>query len=354
MTHSTHEYSTALPINNKECGDFSTMPTYPGISSEAFRHPLDRQAEQALRSVPGFNLVARKFVEFVYERPQFVYLMGNSIQVGPRQYANLYHLFRECVRDLDIQPEPTLFVSQSPTVNASAMGEEHPSIVLNTALLDLLGEAELRSVIAHELGHIKCGHTTLNQMARWAILVVSGLAGMTFGLTSLVSTGLILAFFEWLRKAELSADRAALLAMDDLNPVLHCMMKMAGGSSKYAREISLEEFIRQSERYQNLDQDALNQVYKFLLYNNFSDGVFLTHPFTVERVHYLREWYASDEYRQMRSGNYPHAGAEGAVDVSSAAPSEQPAEADAEVDSLRRQIEALQQEIDRVKQSKNP
>jgi Zn-dependent protease with chaperone function len=329
------------------------MPTYPGISSEAFRHPLDRQAEQALRSVPGFNLVARKFVEFVYERPQYVYLMGNSIQVGPRQYANLYHLFRECTRDLDIQPEPMLFVSQSPTVNASAMGEEHPSIVLNTALLDLLSEAELRSVIAHELGHIKCGHTTLNQMARWAILVVSGLAGMTFGLTSLVSTGLILAFFEWLRKAELSADRAALLAMDDTNPVLHSMMKMAGGSSKYIHEISLEEFIRQSERYQNLDQDALNQVYKFLLYNNFSDGVFLTHPFTVERVHYLREWYASDEYHQMRSGNYPHAGAEGAVDVSPT-PSEQPAEANAEADALRRQIEALQQEIDRIKQSKSP
>jgi len=34
------------------------MPTYPGISSEAFRHPLDRQAEEALRSVPGFDMIA--------------------------------------------------------------------------------------------------------------------------------------------------------------------------------------------------------------------------------------------------------------------------------------------------------
>ena len=89
------------------------MPTYTGISSEAFRHPLDRQAELALRSVPGFDLIASKFVEFVYERPQYVYLMGNSIQVGPRQYASIYHLFRECVRDLDVFPEPTLFVSLS-------------------------------------------------------------------------------------------------------------------------------------------------------------------------------------------------------------------------------------------------
>ena len=41
------------------------MATYPGISSDAFKHPLDQQAEQALRSVPGFDLVSRKFVEFL-------------------------------------------------------------------------------------------------------------------------------------------------------------------------------------------------------------------------------------------------------------------------------------------------
>ncbi|MCY7278866.1 MAG: M48 family metallopeptidase, partial [Phormidesmis sp. CAN_BIN44] len=221
------------------------MPTYPGISSEAFRHPLDRQAEQALRSIPGFDVVARKFVEFIYERPRFVYLMGNSIQVGPRQYASVYQIFRECLRSLDIQSEPTLFVSQAPLVNAYALGQERPCVVLNTGLLDLLSDLELRSVIAHELGHLKCGHTTLTQMAMWVSTVISGLADMTFGLSSLISTGLLLGFYEWARKAELSADRAALLVMDDLNPVLHSMMRLAGGSSKYAHEVSLEEFARQ-------------------------------------------------------------------------------------------------------------
>ena len=324
------------------------MPTYPGISSEAFRHPLDRQAEATLRTVPGFDLAARKFVEFLSERPRFVYLMGNSIQVGPRQYASVYQMFRECLRDLDIHPEPDLFVAQNPIVNAFALGQERPSITLNTGLLDLLSEAELRSVIAHELGHIKCGHTTLIQMAMWATTVISGLAEMTFGLSQLITTGLLMAFYEWLRKAELSADRAALLVTDDLSPVLHTMMRMAGGSSRYSHELSLEEFSRQSERYQSLDQDGLNQVYKFFLYNNVSSGVFLTHPFTVERVHYLREWASSEEYRQIRLGNYTRAGAEGSVEV--------PAEASRATDrsqanDLRRQIEDLQREIDRLRRS---
>ena len=277
------------------------MPTYPGISSAAFRHPLDQQAEATLRSVPGFDMAARKFVEFLSERPRFVYLMGNSIQVGPRQYASVYQIFRECLRDLDIHPEPDLFVAQNPIVNAFALGQERPSITLNTGLLDLLSEAELRSVIAHELGHIKCGHTTLIQMAMWTTTVISGLAEMTFGLSQLITTGLLMAFYEWLRKAELSADRAALLVTDDLIPVMQAMMRMAGGSSRYAHELDLEEFSRQSDRYQALDQDGLNQVYKFFLYNNISSGVFLTHPFTVERVHFLREWSISEEYRQVRA-----------------------------------------------------
>ena len=317
------------------------MPTYTGISSEAFRHPLDREAENALRSVPGFDLIASKFVEFVYERPQYVYLMGNSIQVGPRQYASIYQIFRGCVRDLDILPEPTLFVSQNPQVNSYSLGKEQPLIILNTGLLDLLDETELKTVLAHELGHIKCGHPTLDQMAIWAMGIASMIGEVTFGLGNVVSSGLIYAFYEWRRKAELSADRAALLVMDDLNLVMETMMKLAGVSSKYAKECSLQEFIRQSEHYQDLDQDGLNQVYKFLLYNG-GQGVMLSHPFPVERLQYLQNWANSSEYRQIRAGNYKRTGAEGAVEVEVESPKNKSEE-------LRRQIQELQEEINRIK-----
>jgi Zn-dependent protease with chaperone function len=318
------------------------MPTYPGISSEAFRHPLDSQAEQALRSLPGFDLIARKFVEFVYERPQLVYLMGNSIQVGPRQYSTIYQIFRECVRDLDISGEPGLFIAQNAQVNSYALGQEHPYIVVNTGLLDLLNEAELRTVLAHELGHIKCGHTILIQMAMWAMNAASVIGELTFGLGNFVSQALIYAFFEWRRKAELSADRAALLVMDDLNPVMSSMMKLSGGSHKYAHECSLQEFIQQSEKYQALDDDGLNQVYKFLLYNG-GQGMMLSHPFPVERLHYLRSWAVSEEYQQIKKGNYQRS-TDGSVDVTSETP-------DHEAEKLRKEIEKLQAEINKMRKS---
>ncbi|MDB9452912.1 M48 family metallopeptidase [Dolichospermum circinale] len=316
------------------------MPTYTGISSAAFRHPLDTQAEQALRSLPGFDLIARKFVEFVYERPQLVYLMGNSIQVGPRQYSTIYQIFRECVRDLDISSEPTLFIAQDAQVNSYALGQDNPYIVVNTGLLELLNESELRTVLAHELGHIKCGHTILIQMAMWAMNAASVLGELTLGLGNFVSQALIYAFFEWRRKAELSADRAALLVMDDLNPVMSSMMKLSGGSNKYAHECSLQEFIQQSEKYQALDDDGLNQVYKFLIYNG-AQGMMLSHPFPVERLHYLRSWAVSEEYQEIKRGNYQRSPV-GAVDVT-------PAKSDNEVEKLRKEIERLQEEINKVK-----
>lgn len=320
------------------------MPTYPGISSEAFRHPLDRQAEQTLRSLPGFDLLAKSFVEYFYERPQNIYWLGNCIQAGVRQYSTLYGIFRESVRDLDVYPEPSLYVSQNPLANSHALGRDRPYIVVNTEVLELMDEAELRTIIAHELGHIKCDHTILIQMAIWAMGAASMLGEFTLGLGNIISSGLIVAFYEWRRKAELSADRAAMLIIDDLDTVMRTMMKLAGGSKKYAHESSLAEFRQQAKNYQELDRDNLNQIYKFLIYNG-GNGSFLTHPFAVERLSYLEEWANSAEYQRIKQGTYLRVGQRGAVDVET--------EDDrAEVDNLQKQIEELQQEIEEIKKQR--
>lgn len=318
------------------------MPTYPGISRDAFRHPLDQQAEAALRGVPGFDLVARKFVEFMYERPQFVSLMGNNLQVGPQQYSTLYHLFRECVQALDVHPEPTLFVAQNPQVNSYAIGEEHPCIVINTGLLDLLSNDEIRTVMAHELGHVKCGHTTLTQMAIWAMNTASAIGELTFGIGNVISTGLIYSFYEWRRMAELSCDRAALLVTDDWRLVGQTMMRVAGGSHRFAHELSFEAFEKQAQTYQNLDEDGLSQVYKFLLYNGSGQGPMLSHPFPVDRLSYLKNWANSDEYYRIKAGNYARSPIDSTVEID-------PRPRPTEVDRLRQELADLQNELDRLR-----
>jgi hypothetical protein len=115
---------------------------------------------------------------------------------------------------------------------------------------------------------------------------------------------------------------------------MQTMMKIAGGSSKFNHECSLDEFIKQSQEYRDLDQDNLNQIYKFLMYSGIQ-GMMLSHPFPVDRLQYIQQWYNSPEYQRIKNGDYTHS----AVDVETTP--------EDDVDILRRQIEELQQEINR-------
>lgn len=92
-------------------------------------------------------------------------------------------------------------------VNAFTSGHNHPFIVLETGLLELMDDDdEVIAVIAHELGHIKCGHVLYKTMARGVkplieIVTISiPIAGKVLG--SGIEAGLL----TWNRCSELSAD----------------------------------------------------------------------------------------------------------------------------------------------------
>ena len=61
------------------------------------------------------------------------------------------------------------------------------------------------------------------------------LGGRTFGLAQGLGAGLFYAFFHWYRQSELTADRASLLAAQNVSTVLDVEMKLAGGSRNAVR-----------------------------------------------------------------------------------------------------------------------
>jgi hypothetical protein len=132
-----------------------------GIPATAFQHPLDRQATENLKKVKGFDWIVGKFIEYGFERIEYITHIGSGIRVGPKQMAMHYAMLRECCETLDI-PEPEMYVMEG-GVNAFTAGHNHPFIVLETGLLELMDDDETMAVIAHELGHIKCGHAHLRR-----------------------------------------------------------------------------------------------------------------------------------------------------------------------------------------------
>ena len=81
-------------------------------------------------------------------------------------------------------------------------------------MLEMLDDEELRSVLGHELGHIMSGHPTYTTIA--IILLYFGVSNLPF-LAAVAILPFQLALLEWYRKSEFSADRAGLLAVQDLN-----------------------------------------------------------------------------------------------------------------------------------------
>jgi len=130
-----------------------------GLKADDFRHPLDLQATNTLKQLPGLDLTVRSLLGSVAE--EFFYLnnIGASVQINEQQLPDLHQLLLEACQILDLEP-PQLYLQQNPTPNAYtfAMRGKKPFMVLHTSLVEMLTPPEIQAVMAHELGHLKCEH----------------------------------------------------------------------------------------------------------------------------------------------------------------------------------------------------
>lgn len=271
---------------------------FPKISPTAFQHPMDQKALDAVKAIKGIDFIVRKVLEYVNERYWYINNIADMIQVSPNQCSMVYNMLVEVCEILDVEV-PMLFLDQDPVANAFTFGVEKPFIVLQSGLIDMMTEDELFTIIAHEVGHIKCGHVLYKTVAYFLRRIAEFIADRTFGIGHLITGPILVAFYEWDRKSELSADRAGLVAVQNPDVVITTLMKLAGGSKKVVSQLNKEEFLRQAEQYRELDQSALNQFYKFL------QVIWRSHPFPALRAREIDIWSRSTEYNNILNGVYP-------------------------------------------------
>jgi len=268
------------------------------IAPVAWEHPADRAALQSLRAVPGFDEVVRKIVGFFGERGIRLLFQANAVRVGPNQFPVLHTLLTEVSTTMDWPDQPELYVSQTPLVNAGAVGVDHPFIVLNSGAVALLDHDELRVLVGHELGHVISGHALYRTVL--ILLLEFGFQNLPF-LAGLALLPIKLALLEWYRKSELSADRAGLLAGQDRRATMHVFLKLAGGGKP--SDTNLEAFLEQAREYEEKG-GALDTVYKIL------NTLGATHPFNTLRAAELQRWIEGGDYDRILQGEYPRRGSE--------------------------------------------
>jgi Zn-dependent protease with chaperone function len=268
--------------------------TLSEISSRAWEHPADRGALVALRKLRGFDTVVKALSGLINERAARLVLLGSAVRVDERQFARLHRLLAEVGAVLDAPELPELYVVANPLPNAITIGMDKPVIVLNSGLVDLLDDEEIRFVLGHELGHALSGHAVYRSILE-RLLVLSGvLAAVPLG--GLGVRAILAALMEWSRKAELSADRAGLLATQDPATAFRTHMKMASGG--HLADLDTTSFFAQGAEY-DASKDLRDSVLKLLLIEAQS------HPFAVVRASDLRRWVDGGAYTAILGGAYP-------------------------------------------------
>lgn len=261
-----------------------------GLKADDFRHPLDKEATNALKKLPGLDLLVRSVLGPVAE--QFFYLnnIASSILVGEKQLPHLHKLLLEACEILDLEP-PQLYIQQNPVPNAYtfAMRGKQPFMVIHTSLIEMLTPEEIQAVMAHELGHLKCDHGVYLTVANILVLAASLLPSWGAVIAQSLQTQML----EWLRCAEFSCDRAALLAVQDPKIIMSVLMKLTGGSPSLASQLNLEAFIEQARAYDAISETELGEMLKAAQTQE------LTHPVPVLRAREIDLWSSSQSYQTL-------------------------------------------------------
>jgi Zn-dependent protease with chaperone function len=290
---------------------------FPGLSHHAFQHPFDSQATRALEKVPGLPRVLKFVSEKGLEKVLHQENLSSRLRVNARQYPSIHKEYVRLAQVLDVRKLPSLYIETTPQINAFASGIENYSIVLCSGLIDLMSKEELSVVLAHELGHVKCQHqlykTTAYAITTFGDAIISQASGTPIAIAlNAGRIGVEFAILDWARKAELSCDRAALLATRDVDVVAMTLAKLGGFASGYDGELNLDEVEVQAQDYSDLGADSF-----FMKLVKLKAMLQTSHPYPVLRVKEIRQWVASKEYKAILDGNYTRLNAQTEIGWSS-------------------------------------
>jgi Zn-dependent protease with chaperone function len=205
-------------------------------------------------------------------------LLGTAIKVSDQQYPRVFEAAKAAGAALRVRV-PVIFASPSSSIKCKVLGtDDAPHLIVSLELAEKLDDTELIAVIAHELAHIQNGQilyaTALHYLNNSAAFFVRWIIQPA-----------IMTLQAWSRRAEITCDRASLLAVRDLDKTLQALVRVELGLEK-GSAFNAEEYLR-----------ALPDVKKGGI-GRLAEA-FRSHPYVPKRVQALRLFAESALYAHV-------------------------------------------------------
>jgi Zn-dependent protease with chaperone function len=204
-------------------------------------------------------------------------LLGTAVKVTDSQFPRVWEAAKKAGGMLNVRL-PAIFAAPSSAIKVKVLGtDDSPHLIVNLELAEKLDDTELLAAIAHELAHIQNGHilyaTALHYLNTSAAFFVRW-----------VVQPAIMTLQAWSRRAEVTCDRAALIAVRDVDKTLQAMVKLELGLDK-GSAFNADEYLR-----------ALPELKKSI--GRYAE-LFRSHPYVPKRVQALRLFADSALYAQL-------------------------------------------------------
>jgi len=151
------------------------------------------------------------------------------IQVGPNQFPRIYAMVTDACAALgkvDGKPiaVPRVYVGWTGKRSFEVTNVTNPSIVIGNDFLWAFTPAQLRYLIARQIGHIQCKHIYLLDVSKGVRSILNSALPDFFARIILGGVGSNMV--AWLDEAETTADRAGLLVTGDVDIACEALIKL--------------------------------------------------------------------------------------------------------------------------------
>ena len=231
-------------------------PLLPGytLDRSVFLWAQDGQAMNKLQSISALH-AAVKAVSDKVGRP-WIESTFNGIRLGPRQFADIWVRAILAARILGLPKMPDVYISGDSQWNTYTYGTDTSAfIVLGTAILNNFQNDDLLFVLAREMGHCRAGHALWKTVSRFLVgdtsthgLLSNGvLNAISLSPTKWIQDAVDLPLMAWARQADITADRAGLLALGDEAQARRVLLAWSIRSARLLKQVNIEEWMKQED-----------------------------------------------------------------------------------------------------------